>query len=136
MIKGKHIQLRVIEKTDLNTLRQWWNDPNLRGSEGISFPLTEPQMEKKYKEWLKEKNVFRLLIEKNDQSGLLGKIILYQRYGGIGIITPMQDSQSKQGIIEALELGLQYLFMEESNHNCVSIWIPSWNIWVAYRTRR
>jgi RimJ/RimL family protein N-acetyltransferase len=130
MIEGKNIQLRVIEQSDLSQIRHWWNDPNLRGSADIFFPLTEPQMEKKYKKWLKEPNVFRLLIEKKTPSSLLGKLILHRRYGGVELIVPKPDATSKQGVMEALYLGLTYLFQEESNHNCVSLWVPSWNTWL------
>ncbi|MHA2060515.1 MAG: GNAT family N-acetyltransferase [Candidatus Ranarchaeia archaeon] len=130
MIEGKHIQLRVIEQSDLVQIREWWSNPDLRGSEDIFLPLTEPQMEKKYKKWLKDPNVFRLLIEKKKPSDLLGKLILHRRYGGVELIVPKPDATSEPGVMEALYLGLTYLFQEESNHNCVSLWIPSWNTWL------
>lgn len=127
MIKGKNIHLRVIEKNDLETVRSWFNDPDLRGTEGIFLPITDIEMEKKYNEMLEQKEALHLIIERRDGSKIFGKIAVYYRYGGINLLIPVNDEEHETAALEALDLGLSNLFLEGSNKNCVSMWIPSWN---------
>ncbi len=130
MIEGETINLRIIEQSDLETIRTWYSNPKLRGTDGILLPLTVPQMEKKYKDWSKQSHEVRMLIEKKDRSKLLGMVMIYTRYGGIDLLIPHHDEEHKNAVIEAIDLALSYLFMEFNGKNCVSIWIPSWNTWL------
>ncbi|MHA1169350.1 MAG: GNAT family N-acetyltransferase [Candidatus Hodarchaeales archaeon] len=127
MIKGKNIHLRVIERDDLETLRSWFNNPALRGMEGVFLPISELEMEEKYKEMLEQKEAIHLIIEKRDRSKIYGKIAIYYQYGGLDLLLPGKDGEHEKAALEALELGLSDLFLEKSNRNCVSMWIPSWN---------
>ena len=130
MIKGETILLRIIEKSDLDTIRTWYNNPKLRGTDGILLPLTVPQMEKKYKDWSKQSHEVRMLIERKDRSKLLGMVIIYTRYGGIDLLIPGHNKEHKNAVMEAIELALSYLFIEFNGKNGVSMWIPSWNRWL------
>lgn len=131
MIEGETIHLRIIEQSDLETIRTWYSNPKLRGTDGILLPLTVPQMEKKYKDWSKQSHEVRMLIEKRDRSKLLGMIIIYTRYGGIDLLIPDHNEEHKNAVVEAIDLALSYLFMEFDAKNSVSIWIPSWNTWLV-----
>ncbi|MFX1486644.1 MAG: GNAT family N-acetyltransferase [Promethearchaeota archaeon] len=130
MIKGETIHLRIVEQSDLETIRTWYSNPKLRGTDGILLPLTVPQMEKKYKDWSKQSHEVRMLIEKKDRSKLLGMIIIYTSYSGINLLIPNHNEEHKKAVIEAIDLALSYLFMEFDAKNSASVWIPSWNSWL------
>ncbi|MFX1252116.1 MAG: GNAT family N-acetyltransferase [Promethearchaeota archaeon] len=130
MIKGQTIHLRVIENTDLETVRSWYNNPSLRGTDDISMPVTVPQMEKKIKEWQNQENRFHLLLEKQNGFQILGKITINTFHSSITLIIPQQDADHEKAITESLHLALRYLFFESANKAQASIWIPSWNEWL------
>jgi len=45
-LRGKNISLRPVARQDLPLLRQWGNDPELRGLTGSVIPKGEPDDEK------------------------------------------------------------------------------------------
>ncbi|MFW9997513.1 MAG: GNAT family N-acetyltransferase [Candidatus Odinarchaeota archaeon] len=130
MIKGTTINLRVIERSDLEQLRSWWNNPELRGMEDVFLPVTVPQMEKKYSDWLEQKDALHLVIEKIDGSRLLGKCTIYTGYAGVDLLLAEKDSEPEKTALESLELVKSYLFLEGRGYNNMAMWIPSWNEWL------
>ncbi len=130
MIKGQTILLRVIEPADLEIIRAWYNTPSLRGMDDIFMPLTVPQMEKKLQHWQKQENILHLLIERQENSKVLGKIAINTWRSGVALVIPKQDEEHEEAILEALRLATRFLFFETANKSHVSIWIPSWNEWL------
>ena len=130
MIEGENIRLRVIERSDLETIRSWYNDPDLRGMSDISAPLTVLQMERKYDEWQKEKDSLRFLIESKKKSELMGMILIHTAYRYLDFIIPVQDDEHREAVLESLGISVKLLFFEIYNQHRVQVWIPSWNDWM------
>lgn len=63
-IYGKKVMLRAMEKTDLELVRQLFNDPDVEHNVvGWSFPLSSYQQEKWFEMHYSENNSFRFIIE-------------------------------------------------------------------------
>lgn len=70
MIKGQKINLRALEKEDLQKTNKWANDPDLTQFVGPRFPVSMSQEEAWFEELMKNKSREALIIETKDQEAI------------------------------------------------------------------
>jgi RimJ/RimL family protein N-acetyltransferase len=130
MLTGEKIVLRGIEKTDLPTLRKWYNDYTFRGIfTGGYNPLSETEYEtKRFAETTSEKKRV-LAITLKDSGKLVGTVgytIGEFNSAEVGIILGDQEDRHKGLGTEAVELILRICFLEE-NFQKLLLWTGGWN---------
>lgn len=118
MLKGKNIQLRALEPTDLETLYQWENDTNIWEVSKTIAPFSKhvltQYLANAHQDIFTAKQL-RLIIEKERKS--IGTIDLFDfvpahQRAGVGIWIADEDERQKGYAKEALQLLIDYSFKQ------------------------
>ena len=116
MLKGKKVNLRVVEREDLDLLSKWFNDPEFVG-EYQDFPVQTPKhlLEKQvFESKIPELEWKHFIIEKKDgeKIGWIAHYICSPNFGWVEIgYAVIPDERGKGYGTEAIELMVDYLFL-------------------------
>jgi len=112
---GENIYLRPFERSDLDYIRKWYNDPELRGS----IEITEPYNSVKAEQWFDnvckddQRIWFAIVLKENDavvgECGLL-RMFYAWKTTDLTMIIGERDAQGKGYGSEAMRLLLDYAF--------------------------
>ncbi|MFC2078168.1 GNAT family N-acetyltransferase [Candidatus Bipolaricaulota bacterium] len=133
--ESKRFSLRALEKSDVEAVQAYLNEPALVGRRCIPWgirdvaPLSRRQVEGILEKWASEKKGFTLGIELRETGELVGHAECNWHWDahcpGIGIAVSPQHQ--REGIAsEVVRLLLAHLFGDTPAHN-VSGWVMSWN---------
>jgi len=116
MLKGKKVNLRAVEREDLDLLTKWFNDPEFVG-EYQDFPVQTPKhlLEKRvFEPKIPELEWKHFIIEKKDGTkiGWIAHYICSPNFGWIEIGYGIIPSEREKGYgTEAIQLMIDYLFL-------------------------
>jgi len=113
LLEGKLVNLRVVEKEDMQTILELLNNPEVIGEFQLPYQWSKAQLEKEY-----ESNLFGLkdfFIEKKDGTKI-GFIGHYNSYIGMGKLLEIgysivKGERCKGYCTEAVQLMVDYLFL-------------------------
>lgn len=130
-LKGRLVSLRPLAREDLPQIRQWMNDPEIRGLTGSVTPMGEPGDEKFFeKVYSSEDRVWFSVwsLEDNKMIGEAGLLRMYPawRTTDMTIIIGDKDAWHKGYGPEVAELLLDYTFGYLNFHR-VSIGVVGFN---------
>lgn len=112
---GKHVCLRPLEKEDLIYIRQWGNDPEIRGLIGEVHPMTETGAEKWFERVQSDENRVWFVIVLKENGEVIGEAGLLRmfypwRNTDLSIIIDEKEEWRKGYGTEAIDLLLDYAF--------------------------
>ena len=114
-LTGENIYLRPFERGDLDYIRKWYNDPELRGSIEITEPYNAEKVERWFDSVCNDENRiwFAIAPKSNDEvvgeCGLL-RMFYAWRTTDLTMIIGERDAQGKGYGSEAMRLLLDYAF--------------------------
>ena len=129
MIKGKKLNLRAIERTDMQKMTKWANDPDLRNFVGPQFPVSMYEEEA----WFDRltRNEFRkaLIIETKQQEAI-GYVYIdldwVNRKAQLSMAIGEKDYWDKGYGTEVVQIALNHCF-NEVNMNKVYLYVFEFN---------
>ncbi len=130
-LSGNNIYLRPLEAEDLPFVRQWYNDPVIRGQIGMTLPESKTSSEEWFERINKDKErVWFAVVRKEDdkvigEAGLLRMYHLW-RNTDLTMIIGDKEAQGKGYGSEAIRLLLDYAFGYLNFHR-VSIGVVGFN---------
>ena len=114
MLKGKRVNLRIIEKSDLPLLKEWYNDLKLAGNYERITQNTVGDIEKWYDDALAKDGQWFFIEKKNGTK--VGHIAQSLQPGGrvqIGYVV-IPKEQRKGYASDAVQVMVDYLFLSKS----------------------
>ncbi|MEN6358020.1 MAG: GNAT family protein [Armatimonadota bacterium] len=112
---GEKIYLRPFEKSDLDYIRKWYNDPELRGSICVTEPYNAVKTEQWFDDICKDEQRiwFAIAVKENDEvigeCGLLRMFVAWKTTD-LTMIIGERDAHGKGYGSEAIRLLLDYAF--------------------------
>ena len=110
MLKGKSVNLRVVEKEDLPLLLDWFNNPEIAGRyEALDFQQSKREFESRYDKLGPDEKFF--FIEKKDGSKI-GSIGHFPKGNLLEIgYCILPDERGRGYCTEAVQIMVDYLFL-------------------------
>lgn len=129
MIKGKKINLRALEREDLQKMHKWANDPELTQFVGPRFPVSMSQEEAWFEQLMKNESREALIIETKEQEAIGYMYLDVDWVNGkaeLSIAIGEKDYQDKGYGTEACQTALNHCF-NELNLNKVYVYVFRFN---------
>ena len=112
MLEGKNVNLKIVEKEDLSSVAEWFNDPDFSGRfDPLDAQQSRTEIEKKYENLGVEEKWF--VIEKKDGNkiGFIGNFLV-GRLHEVGYALTSSERNKGYGT-EALKIIVDYLFLSK-----------------------
>lgn len=120
MIKGKKVNLRALEKEDIQKTIKWINDPEVTKYLSIVFPISLAEEEKWFEYYLKRKDDRIFAIETKDGTHIgnigLHKIDWLNRKVMLGILIGEKEYWNKGYGTDAVKTAVKFAFEEMNIH--------------------
>ncbi len=121
MYRGKNITLRPFEKRDIETYRQWVNDPEIAALVDRILPVSELEHERWYGSIQQNQNAVVFAIDENSNSKYIGNVWLWDveyrhRKAEVRILIGDSEGRGKGYGSEALEMISWFAFNKMNLH--------------------
>jgi len=130
-LSGEHIYLRTVEKEDLNYIKRWYNDKEIRMLSGIDVPTTEQYMEEFYDKVQDTSDRIWFMVVEKENNNVIGEVGLLRMYHSwrttdLTIIIGEKAYRGKGYGKEAILLLMDYAFGHLNFHR-ISIGVVGFN---------
>ena len=133
MIEGKKVRIRAIEKTDIDEIMKWVNDPEVIDNLLMRYPVSRYQEEKWIEKALNDSNVRNKVFAIETKDGVyLGGIGLHainweNRNAEVGIVIGKKEHWNKGYGTDAMMTVLDFAFNRMNLHR-VSLRVYDFNL--------